>query len=237
MGLISKRRGRIRPKHKGGVDTAFLCPSRKNPKLSYKKDVDRCITEFEDNTGFTFIDVEPDGNCFFHTLELYYQLSGKGREIPNYQDIRATVVQYMIDHYDKYHYNYGVPIEDILELSEDGVWDNDAGDLVVAAAADALHLQLKIYDLQPGTRNPYTKKRIVLHTHPEVGNIPKQTATLMRINQGHYGLLQKSNENILSNSMMSLQIKNNNKTNKNKNKKNMNKRNTRKNKSLYYLSN
>jgi hypothetical protein len=237
MGEYTKRRGRIRTrrqgKYKGGVDTVFVCPSRKNPKLRYKEDLDRCITEFEDQTGYTFIDVEPDGNCFFHTLELYYQLANPGQPTPNYQELRAIVVQHMIDHYDKYHYNYGVPIEDILDLSEDGEWDNDAGDLVVAAAADALRIQLKVYDLQLGTRKPLTKKRIVLYTHPEVGNIPKQTATLMRINQGHYGLLQKLNENILLNSMMSLQIKNN----KNKNKNNRNKNKTQKNKSFHNLSN
>ena len=222
MGEHTKRRGRIRTrrqgKYIGRVDTAFVYPSRKNSKLQYKEDLDRCITEFEDQTGYTFIDVEPDGNCFFHTLELYYQLSDPGKPTPNYKVLRAIIVQHMIDHYDKYYYNYGVPLEDILDLSEDGEWDNDTGDLVVAAAADTLHLQLKVYDLQLGTRKPPTKKRIVLHTHQEVDNIPKQTATLMRINQGHYGLLQKMNENILLNSIMSLQITDN--KNKNKNKKN-----------------
>jgi hypothetical protein len=200
-------------------------------------DVDRCITEFEDDTGFTFIDMEPDGNCFFHTLELYFKLLDPNQPNTSYQELRALIVQHMIDHYDKYGYNYGVSIEDILELSEDGQWDNDAGDLVVKAAADALHLELKIYDLQLGTRKPPTKKRIVLHTYPEVGNIPKQTATLMRINQGHYGLLQKSNENILLNSIMSLHIKNNKNNKNNNHKNNKNNKNTQKNKYRIHFRN
>jgi hypothetical protein len=208
---------------KGGVETAYICPSRRNPKLDYKDNIDRCITEFEDATGFTFIDVEPDGNCFFHALELYYKLSNK--RAPDYQELREIVVQFMLDHYAKYSLETGVDIDDILELFNDGVWDNEAGDLVVAAAADALPIQLKVYDLKSGTRKPLTKKRIILHTYPEVGNIPKETAMLLRINQGHYGLLIKENENILSNSMMSLHINNTNRNTKKKNNRNTNRNN------------
>ena len=218
-----KRKAIKRFTKKGGVETVYLCPSRRKPNLEYKEGIDRCITEFEDDTGFTFIDVDPDGNCFFHALELYYKLSNK--QAPNYQKLREIIVQYMIEHSHKYSFEYGVELDDILELYNDGVWDNDAGDLVVAAAADALGIQLDIYDLQSGTRKPPTKKRIVLHSYPEIGNIPKQKITLLRIHQGHFGLLKMVNENILSNSMMSLHINNTNKKNKINTKKHKNNKN------------
>ncbi len=219
-----------RSRKRGGVEIVYLCPSRRNPKLDYTKSVDRCITEFEDNSGYTFIDVTPDGNCFFHTLELYFKLSHPGEPTYNYQDLRTITVQYMLEHHDKYSNMYAVSLNDITQLFEDGEWDNDAGDLVVAAASDALNLQLKVYDLQLGTRKPLTKKRIVLHTYPEEGVIPSETATLLRIHQGHYGLLTKSNINMLSDNMSSLRINNYNYTNKKNNKNNNNKNNKNKNK-------
>jgi hypothetical protein len=180
---------------KRGVELSYLCSSRRKPSVTYKQNIDRCIIELEDDTGFTFIDLHPDGNCFFHALELYYKLSNPSNQTHDYKKLREIIVQYMTAHYDKYSFEYDVKVKDILDLYHDGAWNNDAG--VIAATADALGIQLDVYELQLGTRNNPIKNRIVLHTYPEIENTPRETVTLLRIRQGHYGLLKMVNENIL----------------------------------------
>lgn len=166
---------------RGGADVVFVClPGRTANNL--------CIKDFSDNTNLRFEDVAPDGNCFFHTLEKYYRKKGNRGADKDHKEIRAVVVNYILTHWDEY-VMFGIDQEDILELTEDGAWNNDAGDLVVPAASKALHIQIKLYDIKPGQRSPPIKKRIIRHIYPEVPPIPAETVNILRINQGHFGLL------------------------------------------------
>jgi hypothetical protein len=169
----------------GGAELAFVCHHGRT-------ETNKCINDFEDQEGFTFVDVKGDGNCLFNTLALYYGFNHPNKATSP-KDLRADVVNYMITHLEDYA-QYGVSREEIEEMRMDGKWNTDAGDLMLPASAKALHLHIQLYDIVPGTRTPYTKKRILLHHYPEEGNIPKDTVHVLRINRGHFGLLLPRHE-------------------------------------------
>jgi hypothetical protein len=165
----------------GGADVVFVClTGRTADKL--------CIKDFSDNANLQFEDVPPDGNCFFHTLEKYYRKKGNRGADKDHKELRARVVNYILTNWDNYAM-FGIDQEDILELTEDGAWNNDAGDLVVPAASRALNIQIKLYDIKPGQRSPPIKKRIIRHIYPDTPPIPAEIVNILRINQGHFGLL------------------------------------------------
>jgi len=168
----------------GGAELVFVCRHGRTA-------TEKCIKDFEDQQGFTFVDAKPDGNCFFHTLAMYYGFKHTNQATlrkNTHTELRHHVVQYMLSHYEDYA-PLGISIEEIEEMGEDGAWNSDAGDLMPPAAAAALHLHIQLYDIVPGTRAPPTKKRILLHHYPEEGKIPEDTVHILRIHQGHYGLL------------------------------------------------
>ena len=190
----------------GGAEVVFVCHHGRTA-------TDKCIMDFEDQEGVTFVDAEPDGNCFFHTLAMYYGFKYTNQSTIHedlHTEFRQHVVTYMLAHYENYAI-LGVSREEIEEMREDGMWNSDA--LMPPAAAIALHLNIQLYDIVPGTRNPYTKKRILLHHYPEECKIPNDTVHVLRINKGHYGLLlpllqekkvaEAKNNNILTTSTCS----------------------------------
>jgi hypothetical protein len=167
---------------RGGAELIFTC---KDKRTSDKL----CIADFSEQFNFRFENVKPDGNCFFHTLEKYYRYKGDKSVDKKYSELRSTIVDYILNNWREYS-EFGIDQEDVLELSEDGVWDNQAGDLVVPAAARALNLQIRLYDIQPAERGAQpTKKRIIRHIYPEVEPVPAEMVNILRINQGHFGLL------------------------------------------------
>jgi hypothetical protein len=170
-----------RTRKHGGADVVFVC-------LTGRTADNLCIKDFSDNAILQFEDVPPDGNCFFHTLEKYYRKKGNRGADKDHKELRARVVNYILTNWDIYSM-FGIDQEDILELTEDGAWNNNAGDLVVPAASRALNIQIHLYDIKPGKRSPPIKKRIIRHIYPDMPPIPVETVNILRINQGHFGLL------------------------------------------------
>ena len=127
--------------------------------------------------------------------------------------LRQRIVEYMLAHYEDYA-PFGLTIDEIEDMKKDGRWNSEAGDVMPPAAAAALNLHIQLYDMVPGTRKPYTKKRILLHHYPEEEQIPDDTVSVLRINKGHYGLLlpslqkkeAKTNTDVLANSFLSLSM-------------------------------
>lgn len=193
---------------RGGAGIVFHClPKRTATKT--------CINDFAAANGLKFTDVRPDGNCFFHTLHLYF----KNRQDPvaladasYYEELRRVVIDYLAAHMGDYA-AFGLTAEDVDALREDGAWDENAGDYVVPSAAAALRLQINLYDLQdpvPGRaerlasgvgRNaisympaiPPTPKHIVHHKYPEIqpaGWVQRGVIHIMRMDDSHFGLLE-----------------------------------------------
>jgi hypothetical protein len=65
-----------------------------------------------------------------------------------------------------------------------------------------------LYDLKPGTKNPPTKKRIILHTYPEIANNSVKVVNIIRINKNHFGLLIPSTPNNIISMMRHMSISN-----------------------------
>jgi hypothetical protein len=191
---------------RGGAGVVFHCLPRRTANKT-------CINDFAVSNGFKFTDVPPDGNCFFHTLHLYF----KKRQDPvaladkNYfKELRRVVVDYLAVHVGNYP---GLTAADVQLLRGDHAWDEVAGDYVVPGAAAALGLTIHLYDLQdpiparaerPASgvgRNavsympavPAVPKHIVFHTYPEVppaGWVQNGVVHIMRMADSHFGLLE-----------------------------------------------
>jgi hypothetical protein len=162
----------------GGAEVKFVCKRGRTSN-------DLCIEDFENENNFKFHNVPPDGNCFFHTLELYYKLTEN--QSRNYNDFRALTITYIIENLEEYQ-AYGINEMDIISLSDNKAWNNNAGDIVVPAAAAALGVRINLYDLKPGTQRPPIKKRIILHVYPDDSR-NMETINILRINSNHFGLL------------------------------------------------
>jgi hypothetical protein len=151
-----------------GLTTVFVCKHRRTTD-------DSCITDFEEQCGFTYIDVESDENCFFRTIELYYKLL-HGNHAHTYQTICKTIHQYTTEH-------------DMTSIEDNGVWNNKAGDIVPYVAAFVLGVRIHLYELKPGKRNPPIKKHITLKTIQEEGSKNISDVYILRTNRYKYGLL------------------------------------------------
>ena len=165
----------------GGAETVFVCKTGRTENS-------KCVKDFTDQVNFRFENVSPDGNCFFHTLEKYYRKKGNASASKNYKELRATIVNYILENWEFYS-DYGIVQEDILDFMEDGAWNLEVGDFVVPVAARALNIKLVVYDIKPAQKSPPTKKRIIRHIYPDEPPIPIEEVNILRINQGHFGLL------------------------------------------------
>ena len=124
-----------RTRKRGGAETVFICQAGRTANRE-------CIQDFSNQYLLDFIDVAPDGNCFFHTLELYYRRTGNQGADKNYKELRAQIINYILENWPEYS-GFGLAQEDILDLMVDGAWNNQVGDLVIPAAAGALNIQIQ----------------------------------------------------------------------------------------------
>ena len=180
-----RKRHTKRNKKYGGTETVFVCKDGRTSN-------ELCIADFEDAKGFIWQDVPPDGNCFFHALELYYSLTyPDNHDNKSHEELRKIVVDFIKTNFEEYKI-YGMTQKGVIALSKNGGWNNLAGDFVIPAAAPALNIKIKLYDVKSGNKERKEKKRIILYTYPEVnGNngIEREEVNLIRINDNHFGLL------------------------------------------------
>ena len=146
-----------------------------------------CANNVAKQLGMRIIKTIDDGDCFFDTLASYgWAYHYEPLERPH-QELRQTLVDYMEAHreevapYILVNENKGETVGSMIEsLREDGVWNNDMGDLLSQIAATAFRVNIFIYDVDP----------------PEIRRIranqkayPGDPVHMLRINDGHYQLL------------------------------------------------
>lgn len=149
-----------------------------------RSSIQRCITDLEDQERFTFLETERNGNSFFHALALFYGFHHHA----SYHaiNIREEIASYLYQQHNLSH-------EWIKHIAQDGTWDATAEILLPCAAAEALRITIHLYDIVSSAPAPSTKKRILSYHYPQEQIIPENNAiSILRLKQGHYGLLLPS---------------------------------------------
>lgn len=162
----------------------------------------KCEAEFLKQNNFMRIAIPGDGNCFYHALSKYYQLSrapGAPKE-PTHLELRERVVQTIEDNIDEARVglivnitnipnNINVNEREVLEMSkylealedlrEDGVWNSDNADVVSQYAARALNIRIKIFDKRGAQKS--VKRLMTIHKNGSkvYGNVPAQPAKIV----------------------------------------------------------
>lgn len=148
--------------------------------LECEQSMNKCEAEFLRQNNFLKIKIPGDGNCFYHALSKYYNLSNPhGSVPPTHLQLRHRVVQEMEDNIDEARVGLivnmsNIPnnvsptnrevleitnyLEALEDLREEGVWNSDNADIVSQFAARALNIRLKIFD----KRAPTKAKRILV---------------------------------------------------------------------------
>jgi hypothetical protein len=174
------------------MEQVYQCPPTK-VKNKYRA----CAREFSLANQFTIRTTNEDGNCFFHTLVI----AGKHHNIASlinftHTELRAQLVQYMLDHKgvlsaffaSNNNNNDKSPEEQILALSEDGVWDNNYGDTISQIAGDVFRININLFDVK---EDVVKRKRIYVVNKIVIDNYPgSPTIDILRIDDGHYEFLQ-----------------------------------------------
>ena len=162
-----------------------------------------CAVEFATHHGFEIIETRDDGNCFFDTLSKAGDLYNVPTLSFTHQNLRAQLVEYMMNHVDEIapffsanngnnsnnsrnnsfgNHGSNDPVTRILQLGEDGNWDNNDGDMVSQVAADAFKININIYDVKK-QKGRFSINKIQIHKGAY------HTVDILRINDGHYQLL------------------------------------------------
>ena len=146
-----------------------------------------CSNNVAKQLGMRIIETIDDGDCFFDTLATYgWAYHYPPLERPH-QELRQMIVDHMLENMHLYYdsiianENKGETVESMIEsLREDMVWDNDMGDLLSQIAAEAFHVNIFLYDVDP----------------PEIRRLranqkdhPGPPIHMLRIDDGHYQLL------------------------------------------------
>jgi hypothetical protein len=191
---------------KGGmsVHTEMICGESQTPA--------KCLNHFLEEKEFIRVKTPDDGNCFYHTLTKFLQLS-QNSSLPStyHKELRKLVVEKMMLDFDNVsiylvnNSNKNI-FEQLEELGKDKVWNSDAGDVVTQYAAKALDMNIKIYDLKKATKS----KNIVLSRNEKGKEIVERisgepakiisylfnsdvntgiTVNMLRIRDGHFELL------------------------------------------------
>jgi hypothetical protein len=187
------------------------------------KSYNTCANEFAKMHNYIIIETIDDGNCFFDTLSK----AGFKYSIPqlsySHQDLRAQLVEYAINHIDEFaaffvtnksnsnsnssqHSNANQMdiFSRIAALGENGVWNNNDGDLISQIASYAFRVNIDLFDVKKLNRS-FSINLIRLEPNgPEAPSI-----SILRINDGHYELLVKESYNSTSKKNRSLKSNHN----------------------------
>ena len=179
------------------VQRVYTCKARK---------YDTCANEFARSAQFDIVETLDDGNCFFDTLSK----AGMVHHIPRlsftHTQLRQRLVEYMHRHMNEIMpyfivnnnaNNNADPTHRINQLGEDGVWNNNDGDIVSQVAADAFHINMNIYDVKK-QRGAFFINKIQFYKRAYSHMID-----ILRINDGHYELLVSEHMNSSPNNKQS----------------------------------
>jgi hypothetical protein len=145
----------------------------------------KIANKFVEDHHLLRLDSPGDGNCFFYSLETYFNLNHKK---VSYSTLREKVVQYMRQHKDDllpFFFNSNNPENELDEefdkLSEFGAWDTVLGDFVPQIATSVFNIRIIVHNLKPNAR---TVDSTVLGD-----NLRAPVIHLLRTRNNHYDFL------------------------------------------------
>jgi len=150
----------------------------------------QCEKKYADDHGFTIIETDDDGNCFYHSLQKFsekakYELLKPVKKIPLRHQIRIKLVMGMLSAYKKNSMNFltkGINNSEIEKLLEHGVYNCDAGDLQFGYVSSIFHVNLIIHSFN------YANKTVEVLTYTY--NTNPNTPNVHLLHSGeHYRLL------------------------------------------------
>lgn len=180
-------------------EVVYTCPFVKGVKGNRRKPELTCAKEFaEQHHPRLFVETtDDDGNCFFHSLQIYGEKNAYPplmREIP---DLRKELARYARTHLDDILPHLVLnnlnasPMNLVNQIELDGEWDSQIGDIIPVLSAKAFHINLIIYNLyrttesnRSGSKEPDRISRRVYSSHPS-----DPLVYVLRIHDGHYQLM------------------------------------------------
>ena len=155
----------------------YHCPSKKSHAA--------CSKVLAEELSMQIVKTLDNGDCFFDTLSKYGRAHHYAPLDQPPPRLRQILVDYMEENMDDIApyilVKKGKTVASMIALlREDGVWNNDMGDLLSQIASDAFHVRIFIYDVAP----PHIRRI-------RANQIPYQEGPIhmLRINNGHYQLL------------------------------------------------
>jgi hypothetical protein len=134
------------------------------------------------------LDSPGDGNCFFYSLETYFNLNHKK---VSYATLREKVVKYMREHKNDlipFFFDSNNPEDDLDieldKLSEFGAWDTVLGDFVPQIATTVFNIRIIVHNLRPNARTIDTT--VLGESGPIIH--------LLRTRNNHYDFLYPASE-------------------------------------------
>jgi hypothetical protein len=164
--------------------------------------VAKCGDEFVKRENFVVVEVPGDGNCFYHTLAKYYELSRPAGAPPGptHKELRKIVIDKMEEEFEivkngllintsNIPKNTSNAEREVLEdrkyraalqhLRRDGVWASNNADLVSQFAAKALNLTIKIYDRKAAVKAHRRLMSIFENGTREYRDVPAEPAKII----------------------------------------------------------
>lgn len=182
-----------------------------------KRKVLTCIQEFLQERGWKWVRVGADGNCFFYSIEKYYEMTNHGIK-PNYDELRQQVADFIETKiYEGDSNTISVitglsnNVENAMqEIRTNKIWNVDSFEMIPNYMARALGVHIDVYD----ARRYRVPEEVVWRvkdgieeyrmtefqpTKIEVNHLVPDAPSpihikLLRTGEGHYDLLWSDNE-------------------------------------------
>ena len=151
--------------------------------------------------NFTLLEVPPDGNCFFYSIDAFFKLTDHPLMGQDHSDLRAAVVGYMLANKEKflpfvakeYAFKNEARRKKFLEsyvekqirsLAADKAWASELGDIIPQEAPNTFQVKIIIHNWDNEHATTFT-----FIPDGMANNSSLPTINLLRVNDNHFNLL------------------------------------------------
>lgn len=126
-----------------GIEKSYGSSVEKVKKAHYQQRIDYYLNE----RNMHSVDVDPDGNCFFHAIARQFEVMNDER-ILTYEQIRQFSINYMLEHPGQFNGFTENSLDQYIDsMSQNGTW---ADNPIIQALADEFNLNIDIHRIDGG---------------------------------------------------------------------------------------